>query len=107
MMLPFFCGGLGIGLVFSHFGKQAGRIYAFDILGAGVGSLGVIGVVPRAAPPGVDRPHGIGLAGCRDRRRRIKDEAEMADGIISWAGCAGGSGAARHASASPVSYTHL
>ena len=24
----------------------------------------------------------------------------MADGIISWAGCAGGSGAARHASAS-------
>ncbi|MCR4302811.1 MAG: SAM-dependent methyltransferase [Gallionella sp.] len=42
MMLPFFCGGLGIGLVFSHFGKQASRIYAFDILGAGAGSLGVI-----------------------------------------------------------------
>lgn len=45
MMLPFFCGGLGIGLVFAHFGKQASRIYAFDILGAGVGSLGVIGVL--------------------------------------------------------------
>ncbi len=45
MMLPFFCGGLGIGLVFSHFGKQASHIYAFDILGAGVGSLGVIGVL--------------------------------------------------------------
>ncbi|MFZ5523878.1 MAG: SAM-dependent methyltransferase [Pseudomonadota bacterium] len=45
MMLPFFCGGLGVGLVFLHFGKQAGRIYAFDILGAGVGSLGVIGVL--------------------------------------------------------------
>ncbi|HEU0233531.1 MAG TPA: SAM-dependent methyltransferase [Gallionella sp.] len=45
MMLPFFCGGLGIGLVFSHFGKQASRIYAFDILGAGAGSLGVIGVL--------------------------------------------------------------
>ena len=42
MMLPFFCGGLGIGLVFAHFGKQASRIYAFDILGAGLGSLGVI-----------------------------------------------------------------
>src|SRR5665811_1421671 len=40
MMLPFFCGGLGIGLVFAHFGKQSSRIYAFDILGAGVGSLG-------------------------------------------------------------------
>jgi spermidine synthase len=45
MMLPFFCGGLGIGLVFSHFGKQSSRIYAFDILGAGAGSLGVIGLL--------------------------------------------------------------
>ncbi|MDQ3187172.1 MAG: SAM-dependent methyltransferase [Pseudomonadota bacterium] len=45
MMLPFFCGGLGIGLVLWHFGTQAGRIYAFDILGAGAGSLGVIGVL--------------------------------------------------------------
>src|SRR5574340_54428 len=45
MMLPFFCGGLGIGLVFSHFGRQAARIYPCDILGAGAGSLGVIGVL--------------------------------------------------------------
>ncbi|TAN85789.1 MAG: hypothetical protein EPN14_00820, partial [Gallionella sp.] len=45
MMLPFFCGGLGIGLVFAHFGKQASRIYACDILGAGAGSLGVIGIL--------------------------------------------------------------
>lgn len=45
LMLPFFCAGLGIGLVFSHFGQQASRIYAVDILGAGVGSLGVIGVL--------------------------------------------------------------
>lgn len=50
MMLPFFCGGLGIGLVFAHFGKQSSRIYAFDILGAGVGSLGVI-VVLFFVPP--------------------------------------------------------
>ncbi len=50
MMLPFFCGGLGIGLVFSHFGKQAGRIYAFDILGAGAGSLGVIVVLFLVTP---------------------------------------------------------
>lgn len=45
MMLPFFCGGLGIGLVMAQFGKQASRIYACDILGAGAGSLGVIGVL--------------------------------------------------------------
>ena len=45
MMLPFFCGGLGIGLVFAHFGRQSTRVYACDILGAGAGSLGVIGVL--------------------------------------------------------------
>jgi spermidine synthase len=50
MMLPFFCGGFGIGLVFAHFGKQSSRIYAFDILGAGIGSLGVI-VVLFLVPP--------------------------------------------------------
>lgn len=42
MMLPFFSGGLGIGLVFAHFGMQSSRIYALDILGAGLGSMGVI-----------------------------------------------------------------
>src|SRR5687768_6092351 len=45
MMLPFFCGGLAIGLILWHFGRQAGRIYAFDIMGAGAGSLGVIGAL--------------------------------------------------------------
>ncbi|MEK6707652.1 MAG: SAM-dependent methyltransferase [Pseudomonadota bacterium] len=51
MMLPFFCGGLGIGLVFWYFGREAGRIYAIDILGAGAGSLGVIGVLFLVPPP--------------------------------------------------------
>lgn len=55
LMLPFFCGGLGIGLVFSHFGKQASRIYAFDILGAGAGSLGVIGALFLVPPDQVLR----------------------------------------------------
>lgn len=42
MMLPFFCGGFFIGLAFAHCGKQSSRIYASDILGAGIGSLGII-----------------------------------------------------------------
>lgn len=45
MMLPFFCVGTGIGLILSHFGQQAGRVYAFDIVGAGIGSVCVIGVL--------------------------------------------------------------
>jgi SAM-dependent methyltransferase len=50
MMLPFFCGGLSISLILWHFGKDAGTIYAFDILGAGIGSLGIIGVLFLAPP---------------------------------------------------------
>lgn len=50
MMLPFFCGGFGIGLVFAHFGREAPRIYASDILGAGAGSLGIIAVLFLVAP---------------------------------------------------------
>jgi len=45
MMLPFFCGGFSIGLIFFRFGRDAGRIYAIDILGAGVGSIGVIALL--------------------------------------------------------------
>ena len=45
MMLPFFFGGLSIGMVWLRFGREAGRIYAFDILGAGAGSVGVIGIL--------------------------------------------------------------
>ncbi len=45
MMLPFFCGGFSLGLIFFRFGREAGTIYAIDILGAGVGSIGVIGLL--------------------------------------------------------------
>jgi len=51
MMLPFFCGGFGIGLVFAYFGHQSSRVYACDILGAGAGSLAVIGVLFFVPPP--------------------------------------------------------
>lgn len=50
MMLPFFCGGLGVGIILWHFGSEASRVYACDILGAGLGSLGVIGVLFWVAP---------------------------------------------------------
>lgn len=45
MMLPFFLGGLSIGLVWFRFGREADRIYASDILGAGTGTLGVVGLL--------------------------------------------------------------
>jgi hypothetical protein len=44
MMLPFFCGGIGIGLVFA-LRPQSSRVYACDILVRGGGSLGIIAVL--------------------------------------------------------------
>jgi spermidine synthase len=49
-MLPFFFSGLGIGIVISLLGRETGRIYSFDILGAGIGSLGIIGLLFLLAP---------------------------------------------------------
>ncbi|HVW65214.1 MAG TPA: SAM-dependent methyltransferase [Nitrosospira sp.] len=45
VVLPFFFGGAGIGLVLWRFGMQAGRVYAADIFGAGAGSLGVVALL--------------------------------------------------------------
>jgi len=42
LSLPFFFAANAIALTFSNFSKIITRVYAFDLLGAGVGSLGVI-----------------------------------------------------------------
>ena len=42
LFLPFFCAATCVCLVISRFGKQAHRVYSFDILGAGAGSIGVV-----------------------------------------------------------------
>jgi SAM-dependent methyltransferase len=40
--VPFFCGANCIGLAFVRFGDRIGRIYRYDLVGAGVGSLGIV-----------------------------------------------------------------
>jgi len=45
LVLPFLFGGGAIGLAFSRFAAGIGRLYAADLLGAGVGALGVIGLL--------------------------------------------------------------
>jgi len=40
--LPFFFGGLALTLLFSRYVKQIGRLYFWDLLGAGSGCLGII-----------------------------------------------------------------
>ena len=39
LAIPFFMGGLGISLAISRWGRRAGRVYAFDLVGASAGCL--------------------------------------------------------------------
>ncbi len=50
LLLPFLAAALALCLAFSRFGAEAPRLYSADILGAGLGALGVI-VLLMALPP--------------------------------------------------------
>ncbi len=45
LVVPFFFGANCIGLAFANFGDRIGRIYSFDLIGAGVGAIFVIGAL--------------------------------------------------------------
>ena len=45
LFVPFLCAAVALCLAFSRFGGNAPRLYGADILGAGLGSLGVIGLL--------------------------------------------------------------
>src|SRR2546423_10367003 len=44
--LPFFCSGLALALLFTRGGPRVNRLYAFDLLGAGVGCAALAIVMP-------------------------------------------------------------
>ena len=45
LVVPFFCGATCVGLAFVCYGDEAGRIYAFNLIGSAVGALGVVAVL--------------------------------------------------------------
>jgi hypothetical protein len=45
LLLPFLAAATALCLAYAHFGAAAPRLYAADILGAGLGSLGVVGIL--------------------------------------------------------------
>jgi spermidine synthase len=45
LFVPFFCGAVCIGLALACFSEPVGRIYRADLLGAGIGSLGILGLL--------------------------------------------------------------
>src|SRR4029077_5396487 len=50
LVLPFFFGGGAIGLALSRYRQEISRLYAFDLIGAGIGALGVVGVLFLLSP---------------------------------------------------------
>lgn len=52
LFIPFFFAANAICLTFARFGQQIPRIYAFDLLGAGLGSVGIILALYYLAPTG-------------------------------------------------------
>jgi spermidine synthase len=45
LMVPFFCGANCVGLAFMRFSGQVGRVYRYDLVGAGAGAAAVIGLL--------------------------------------------------------------
>ncbi|MEE8499093.1 MAG: hypothetical protein V3S27_00865, partial [Kiloniellales bacterium] len=45
LMVPFFCAANCVGLAFMRFSEQIGRVYRFDLMGAGLGAAAVIGLL--------------------------------------------------------------
>jgi hypothetical protein len=50
LALPFFAAANCIGLAFARFGDNIGRVYAFNLVGSGVGALGLVGLLHQIYP---------------------------------------------------------
>ena len=50
LFVPFFCAATALCLTFTRFGDESHRIYSFDILGAGTGSLAIVAALSVIAP---------------------------------------------------------
>jgi hypothetical protein len=55
LSVPFLCAGSAIGLALLTFRRRAGRVYAADLAGAGLGCLAVLGLLHRLPPEDVFR----------------------------------------------------
>ncbi len=50
LLVPFFSGGVVLALIFSVYSDRIGRLYFVDLVGASLGSLAIIPLIPRLGP---------------------------------------------------------
>jgi len=50
-VIPFFLGGMVGSILFRHFGEASSRLYAWDLIGAGLGCLATIPILDRVGGP--------------------------------------------------------
>jgi hypothetical protein len=79
LFVPFFCAATALCLTFTRYGEQAPRVYSFDILGAGAGSLAILAALYAVTPIGALKLVGalgfvaaaVGAVSCRVRPRAL------------------------------------
>ena len=87
---PFFFAGAALGLAFSRHAEAIGGVYAADLLGAGAGALGAVGLMSLLPPEGALRAAAaLGLAAAvplllPSRRALAALTAAVAAGVALW-----------------------
>ncbi len=51
LVVPFFCGATCVGIAFVSLGERIGGLYACNLIGSAIGSLGVVGLLFLLSPP--------------------------------------------------------
>jgi spermidine synthase len=100
--IPFFCAATCVGLAFAAFPNHIGRVYRYDMLGAGIGALGVVATLFWLFPPEALRLIGVlGLLSAAVASREEPGAKRL------WRSAAYFFGAALVYSAIPASWTAL
>ena len=74
LLLPFFFGGMILALIFSTYSENIGRLYFIDLVGASLGSLAIIPLIPTARPQSLaDAPVHAPDPGLVFHRQRTKN----------------------------------
>ena len=91
LFVPFFCGAVCVGVALACFAEPVGRIYRADLLGAGIGALGILGLLFLVMPSrALELVGALGLLAAAlasiaeaNRRARLRALAYAAGAVVT------------------------